>query len=97
MQNPATGHAFLPTRDPSAAGLSSFVGAAALLVILRNVTGLAGGRVVGASPLLLLAAQEVPAQLGGEPGILVGAANDTVMAGAGLGRVRGLGTLIGHR
>jgi len=96
MQNPATGHAFLPIRDPSAAGLSSFVGAA-LLVIMRNVTGLAGGRVVGASPLLLLAAQEVPAQLGGEPGILVGAANDTVLAGAGLGRVRGLGTLIGHR
>ena len=51
---------------------------------------------IGASPLLLLAAKEVPAQFGGEPGVLVGAANDPVMAGAGLDRAGRFGTLIGH-
>src|SRR5690349_19698013 len=77
--------------------LSAFVGAVAWLAILREVTSLAGRRVVRASPLLLLAAQQVSAQLGREPGVLIGAANDAVMTGTRLCRARGLGTLIGHR
>jgi hypothetical protein len=44
---------------------------------------LAGRRAVGAGALLLLTAQKVPAQLGREPGILVSAADGTVMGRPG--------------
>ena len=44
---------------------------------------LAGRRTIGAGALLLLATQQVPAQFGREPGILVRATDGTVMGRSG--------------
>jgi len=67
------------------------------IALPRSVAILANGSAIGARALLLLAPQKVPAQFGGQSGILIGTAHCAFMPSTRKMTAMSFGTLIGHR